>query len=358
LAPTLGELAQRFKPGLPELELLGDPSTAIRGVCTLAPGEPGCLSFLANPRYRGQLAETRAAAVVLGRRDTAGFQGNALVAKDPYLAFARIAAVFDRSDDFAPGVHPAAVVAPGVAVPPSSHVAAGAVLQEGARIGANVYVGPACVIGRDAAIGDGSRLQGRVFVGDRVQVGKRARISAGAVLGSRGFGLARGPAGWEEFPQTGTVIVGDDVEIGANTTIDRGALGDTVIGDGVKLDNQIQIAHNVRIGAHTVMAAQSGVAGSARIGARCMIGGASAVNGHIELADDVIVIGFSMVTKSLTEKGQYGSGMPIRSARDWRRDVARVHRLGVLEERIAGLERRAGIERRGQGEDDGGDQDV
>jgi len=358
LAPTLGELAQRFKAGLPDLELAGDPATPIHGVCTLSPGEPGCLSFLANPRYRAQLADTRAAAVVVGRRDVAGFKGNALIAKDPYLAFARIAAVFDRGDDFTPGVHPSAVVAPGVIIPATSHVGACAVVQEGARVGAAVYIGPGCVIGRNAAIGDGSRLQGRVYIGDRVKVGRRARISAGAVLGGRGFGLARGPAGWEEFPQTGTVIVGDDVEVGACTTIDRGALGDTVIEDGVKLDNQIQIAHNVRIGAHTVMAAFSGVAGSARVGARCMIGGCSCINGHIEIADDVIIIGFSMVTKSITEKGQYGSGSPARPAREWRRDVARIHRLGQTEQRLEEIERRLGIEPGAKGEDDGGDQDV
>jgi len=358
LAPTLGELAQRFKAGLPELALAGDPATPIRGVCTLSPGEPGCLAFLANPRYRGQLAETRAAAVVIGLRDAAGFKGNALIAKDPYLAFARIAAVFDRSDDFTPGVHPSAAIAPGVVIPATSHVGACAVVQDGARIGAGAYIGPGCVIGRNASIGDGCRLQGRVYVGDRVQVGKRARLNAGAVLGSRGFGLARGPAGWEEFPQTGTVIVGDDVEVGAGTTIDRGALGDTVIEDGVKLDNQIQIAHNVRVGAHTVMAAFSGIAGSTRVGARCMIGGCSCINGHIEIADDVIIVGFSMVTKSITQKGQYGSGFPARPARDWRRDVARVHRLGHTEERLEAIERRLGIVHGAKGVDNGGDQDV
>ena len=362
MGPTLGELAQRFRAGLPELEVAGDPATVIRGVCTLSPGEPGCLAFLANPRYRAQLAATRAAAVVLGRRDAAGYTGNALIVKDPYLAFARIAASFDRSGDFAPGVHPSAVVAPGVAIPSSSHIGACAVVEAGAAVGASVYIGPNCTVGRNARIGDGSRLEGNVFVGERVVVGKRCRLNAGAVLGSRGFGLARGPAGWEEVPQTGAVILGDDVEIGAGTTVDRGALGDTVIEDGVKLDNLIQIAHNVRIGAHTAIAAMSGVAGSARVGARCMIGGCSCINGHIEIADDVIIIGFSMVTKSITEKGQYGSGFPAQPAREWRRGVAGVRRLGHLEDRLAELERRAGIVRgghgQGQGEDDGGDQDV
>ena len=355
--PTLGELAQRFRAGLPELEVAGDPATPIHGVCTLSPGEPGCLAFLANPRYRPQLVTTKAAAVVLGKRDAAGHAGNALIAKDPYLAFARIAASFDRSGDFVPGVHPSAVVAPGVVVPASTHLGACAVIEPGAVIGASVYVGPNCTIARDARIGDHSRLEGNVFVGARVQIGKRCRLNAGAVLGSRGFGLALGPAGWEEVPQTGTVILGDDVEVGAGTTIDRGALGDTVLEDGVKLDNLIQVAHNVRIGAHTVMAAMSGIAGSARIGARCMIGGCTCINGHIEIADDVVILGFSMVVKSVTERGQYG-GIPARPAREWRREIARVQRLGDTESRLRELERRAGIERGGQGEDDGGDQDV
>jgi UDP-3-O-[3-hydroxymyristoyl] glucosamine N-acyltransferase len=358
LAPTLGELAQRLKAGMPELEVAGDPATVIRGVCTLSPGEPGCLAFLANPRYRSQLAATRAAAVVLGKRDAAGHAGPALIARDPYLAFARAAALFDRSGDFVAGVHPAAVVAPGVTVPPTSHVAACAVIEPGAVLGASVYVGPNCTIGRDAVIGDHTRLEGNVTVGPRVRVGKRCRLGPGAVLGSRGFGLARGPAGWEEVPQTGTVILGDDVEVGANTTIDRGALGDTVLDNGVKLDNLIQVAHNVHIGAHTAIAAKVAIAGSTRIGARCMIGGCSCITGHITIADDVIVIGFTMVTKSLTEKGQYGSGFPAQPAREWRRGVAGVRRLGRLEERLAELERRAGIVRGSQGEDDGGDQDV
>ncbi|MGQ0586795.1 MAG: UDP-3-O-(3-hydroxymyristoyl)glucosamine N-acyltransferase [Gammaproteobacteria bacterium] len=357
MAPTLGELAQRFKGGLPELALAGDPATVIRGVCTLAPGEPGGLAFLANPRYRPQLASTRAAAVVLGRRDAAGFKGNALIAKDPYLAFARIAASFDRSGEFTPGVHPSAAVAPGVAIPASAHVGACAVVESGAVVGHGVYIGPNCSVGRNARIGDGSRLEANVCVGERVQVGRRARLGPGAVLGSRGFGLARGPQGWEEVPQTGSVVLGDDVEVGASTTIDRGALGDTVIEDGVKLDNLIQVGHNVRIGAHTVMAANCAIAGSTRIGARCMIGGCTCINGHIEIADDVVILGFSMVLKSIAQKGQYG-GIPARTAREWRREIAGVHRLGQLQERVRELERRAGITHSDTGDDDGGDQDA
>lgn len=347
----LGELAQRYG-----LELAGDAALTIHGACTLSPGEPGCLSFLANPRYRPQLAASRASAVVIGVRDREGFRGNALIAKDPYLAFARIAALFDTSLRFEPGVHPSAAVAAGVKIPASSYVGASCVIEAGAQIGAGVYVGPGSVVGREARIGEGSHLQGRVYVGERVRIGRRARVNAGAVIGSRGFGLARGPQGWEEVPQLGSVVIGDDVEIGANTTIDRGALGDTVLEDGVKLDNQIQIAHNVRIGAHTVMAACSGIAGSTRIGARCMIGGCTCINGHIEIADDVVILGFSMVLKPLMQKGQYG-GVPARPARDWRRTTARVHRLGHLEERLAAVEGKLGITRSTREEGAGGESD-
>jgi UDP-3-O-[3-hydroxymyristoyl] glucosamine N-acyltransferase len=346
---TLGDLARRFS-----LELAGDAAVEIRGICTLSPGEPGGLSFLANPRYRPQLAQTRAAAVVLGPADARNFRGNALIAKDPYLAYARIAALFDSSGEFTPGVHPSAVIAPGVVIPADSHVGALSVVEQGAQLGAKVFIGPGCIIGRQACIGDGGRLEARVHVGERVQIGRRVRIQPGAVIGSRGFGLARGPQGWEEVPQLGSVKLGDDVEVGANTTIDRGAIGDTVLENGVKLDNQIQIAHNVHIGAHTAIAACVGIAGSTRIGARCMIGGCTCINGHIEVADGVMILGFSMVLKTIAEPGQYG-GIPARPAREWRREIARVHRLGGLEERLAAIEQKLGIKRSASGDESGDD---
>ena len=342
---TLGDLARRFA-----LELKGDATVEIRGICTLSPGESDGLSFLANPRYRSQLALTQSAAVVMGPGDARNFNGNALIAKDPYLAYARIAALFDSSRQFTPGVHPSAVIATGVKIPANSHVGALSVIEQDAVIGEQVFIGSGCVVGRAARIGGQSRLEARAVIGDRVTIGQRARIQSGAVIGARGFGLARGPQGWEEVPQLGSVILGDDVEVGANTTIDRGAIGDTVLGNGVKLDNQIQIAHNVVIGDHTVMAACSGIAGSTRIGARCMIGGCVCINGHIEIADDVVILGFSMVLKSVTERGQYG-GIPARPAREWRRDIARVHRLGGLEQRLAEIEQKLGIKRGAAGDD-------
>lgn len=360
MAPTLGDLAQRFKPGLPDLAVAGDAATVVAGVCALSPGEPGKLAFLANPRLRPQLETTLAAAVIIGPRDAASCNRPALVTRETHLAFARIAAVFDTYDHFAPGVHRAASVAGGVSIPSSSHVGPGSVVEEGARVGESVYIGPNCVVGRNASIGDHSRLEGHVFVGARVQVGKRARLAPGVVLGYRGFGLARSPAGWEEVPQLGSVILGDDVEIGANSTVDRGALGDTVLEDGVKLDNQIQIGHNCRIGKHTVMAGASGSAGSTTVGARCMIGGGALLNGHITLCDDVVITGMSMVMQSITEKGQYSSGLPAQPARAWRREVAAVRRLGQLMERVRALEALAGVEHKNsdEGSDASGEPDA
>lgn len=358
MAPTLGDLAQRFKPGLPDLELVGDAATVIRGVCALLPGEPGKLSFLSNPRRQDQLATTLAAAVIVAPRNAASLKVPALVTRDPHLAYARIATVFDTWDDFEPGVHPLASVAPGVTIPSSTYVGPGSTIESGAQIGAGVRIGANCIIRRDARIGDGSKLEGNVFVGVRVQVGKRARLAPGAVLGYRGFGLAQGPAGWEEVPQLGTVILGDDVEVGANSTIDRGTIGDTVLEDGVKLDNQVQIAHNCRIGKHTAFAAVAGVAGSTTIGARCIIAGGARINGHIEICDDVIIGGTSMVTQSITEKGQYASGYPVLPTRQWRREVAAVRRLVELLKRVRQLEKRAGIERKDDGGNDGGESDI
>jgi UDP-3-O-[3-hydroxymyristoyl] glucosamine N-acyltransferase len=334
IAYTLGELAQRFT-----LTLQGDAQLRITGVSALAPGKPGHLSFCADPRLRPELAATQAAAVVITARDAQKFAGNALVAPDPALAFARIAALFDRSKQFTPGVHPAAVVEPGAVIGAGCWIAPQAVIEAGASIGDRCFIGPHCLVRRGATIGPDSRLESRVYVGERCRLGARAHVMPGAVIGSRGFGLARSAEGWLEVPQLGIVSIGDDVEIGANTTIDRGALDDTVIEDGVKLDNIIQIAHNCRIGAHTAIAACVGIAGSTVIGKRCLIGGATVINGHIRIADDIVILGKTMVTKSLTQAGVYGSGTPALPAREWRKQVARIRRLPHVEQRLEQIEK-------------------
>lgn len=339
IAYTLGELAEKFA-----LKVQGDAQLRITGVCALAPGKPGHLSFCADPRRRPELAGTQAAAVIIAAREAQQFPGNALLAPDPALAFARIAALFDTSKHFTAGVHPAAVIAPGAVIGAGCWIGPQAVIEEGANIGEGSFIGPHCLIRRDAVIGPGSRLEANIFIGERCRLGARAHVLPGAVIGGRGFGLARAREGWVEVPQFGAVVIGNDVEIGANTSIDRGALEDTVIEDGVKLDNQIQIAHNCRIGEHTAIAACTGIAGSTSIGKRCMIGGASCITGHIRIADDVVVLGMAMVTKSLTAPGVYGSGSPAQPVREWRKLVSRIRRLGSFEERLEQVEKKLKLE--------------
>lgn len=335
---TLSELAERFG-----LEVIGEGATLIDGLCELSPGAPGKLGYLANPQYRAALAETRAA-VVVGKRDAAAVRGAGLLARDPNLAFARIARLFDTDRAFTPGIDAGAVVASDARIDAGVFVGARAVIESGVTVGEGSYIGPGCILRRGCRIGAGSRLEAAVVVGERVQVGARTLVQPGAVIGSRGFGNVRLPDGsWEEMPQLGSVTVGDDVEIGANTTIDRGALGDTVIGNGVRLDNQIQIAHNCVIGEHTAIAACTGIAGSTRIGRRCMIGGAVGIGGHLSIADDVVLLGRAMVTNSIDAAGVYGSGLPLSPAREWRRTVARIRRLDKLIERVKHLEARLGI---------------
>lgn len=336
---TLTELASRFG-----LELRGDGATAIHGLCTLAPGEPGHLSFLANPQYRSQLPATRASAVIVAARDAGSLPSAGLVAPDPYLAFARIATLFDPYAGFAPGVATSAVLGEGVYVPPDAAVGEQAVIEAGAEIGAGAFIGAGSFIGAGAYIGERSRLEGRVWIGPRVRIGREARINPGAVIGGRGFGLAPTREGWEEVPQIGSVVIGNRVEIGSNTTIDRGAIADTVIEDGAKIDNLVQIAHNVRIGAHTAIAACTGIAGSTVIGARCMIGGAVGVAGHLVIADDVVVLARATVTHSLLQKGVYGSGMTAAPAREWRKQVAGLRRLEQLRARVRQIEQQLQIQ--------------
>lgn len=334
----LGDLAQRFG-----LALKGEAGVEVSGVCALAPGQPGHIGFLANPKLRAQMEGTRAAAVILRARDAENFHGNALIAADPYAAYARVAALFDVHAAFAADVrHPSAVIAADARIGAGCHIAAHAVIGAGAVIGDGCYIGPQCVIGEGAVLGAGVRLTASVYVWHGCRIGARCHVQPGAVIGARGFGNAPTASGWVEVPQLGNVIIGDDVEIGANTTIDRGAIGDTVIGDGVKLDNQIQIAHNVRIGAHTAIAACTGIAGSAQVGAGCMIGGGCGIAGHIEIADGTVVLAYSLVTRSL-QKGVYGSGQPVSEAREWRRQTAHIRRLGRTEQRLRALERRMGL---------------
>ncbi len=319
---TLAALAVRFG-----CELRGDPDIEVDSVATLQ-GATGCsVAFLANLKYRRHLAATAAGAVVLQARFAAECPVPALISANPYATFARIAAELHPQPASAPGVHAAAHVDPGAHVATSASIAAGAVIEAGASIGERAVIGPSCVVMRDARVGDDSRLVAGVTLCRGVHVGARALLHPGVVIGADGFGFAPEPEGWVKVPQIGGVCIGDDVEIGANTTIDRGAIENTVIEDGVKLDNQIQIGHNVRIGAHTVVAGCSGISGSTVIGRRCIIGGMVGIAGHLTLGDDVHVTGLTLVSRSLSGPGVYSSGWPAEETRRWRRNVAQLRRL-------------------------------
>ncbi len=332
---TLGEIAEYIGA-----ELRGEPSCQITGLATLPNAECGQLTFLSNHHYLQYLASTRASAVIVGKDDGSKCPVQTLVVDDPYLAYAKAARllnpapVFPASVDESASVHKSAVLGPGVYVGPR------AVVLENTKLGAGVYVGAGAVIGPAAEIGDNSKLAANVTLCERVSVGSRVIIHPGAVIGADGFGIARDGDRWLKIPQMGRVIIHDDVEIGANTAIDRGALDDTVIEEGVKIDNLVQIGHNCRIGAHTAIAGCAVIAGSVTIGKRCMIGGASALTGHITIADDVVITGMSGVASSISRAGVYSSGMPAIDNLTWRRNMVRLKELDRLARRLRALETR------------------
>ncbi len=323
---TLEELAKHVGGEIAGLDA-GKSNCNIEQVATLDDAQEGQIAFLFDRGYRKFLKITRASAVVLREQDAEGCPVPTIITKDPYLAYAKIAGLLNDPKATSGLVHPSAFIHESAKIDSTADISANSVVENDVVIGGNVLIGPGCVIGEGAVIRDYTRLVANVTVCHHVSIGKRTLIHPGAVIGSDGFGLARDGAAWVKIPQIGSVRVGDDVEIGANTTIDRGAIKDTIIENGVKLDNQVQVAHNVRIGEHSALAGCSGIAGSTTIGKRCMLGGGAGIAGHIEIADDVIITGMSMVTKTIKEAGAYSSGWSAREAREWRRTVARVHRL-------------------------------
>nr|WP_225776619.1 UDP-3-O-(3-hydroxymyristoyl)glucosamine N-acyltransferase [Pseudomonas sp. Marseille-Q3773] len=332
---TLGQLAEVLGA-----TLKGPEALQITGLATLQEAGPGQLSFLANPQYRKYLDNSQAAAVLLKAADAEGFAGNALIVADPYLAYARISHLFDPKPKAVAGIHPSAVVAEDAQVDASASIGPFAVIESGARIGANVSVGAHCVVGARCVIGEGGWLAPRVTLYHDVTIGKRVVIQSGAVIGGEGFGFANEKGVWRKIAQIGGVTIGDDVEIGVNTAVDRGALSDTRIADGVKLDNQIQIAHNVQIGEHTAMAACVGISGSTRIGKHCTIAGGVGMVGHIDVCDNVFVSGMTMVTRSITEPGAYSSGTAMQPLAEWRKSAARIRHLDDMAKRLQQLEKR------------------
>ena len=321
--------------------IAGDPDARVARVATLENASGDCISFLANPRYRRWLSQTQAAAVILAPDDASECPTTALITDNPYSVYARVATELAPAVALVAGVHAAATVSAQAQVPASCEVGPGAVIAAGAVLGERVFVGPGVVIGRDCQVGDDTRLIANVTLCHGVRFGQRCIVHPGSVVGSDGFGIAQEPEGWFKVPQLGSVQIGDDVEIGACTSIDRGAIEDTVIEDGVKLDNQIQVAHNVHIGAHTVVAACVGISGSTRIGQRCMIAGAVGFVGHLDIADDVIITGQTMVNRSIDEPGGvYSSALPMDEARRWRRNSARFRKLDELAKRLSKLEKK------------------
>jgi len=323
---SLGELAVRFG-----LTLRGEPDLKVSSVATLSRAQSGSLSFLANSRYRRQLETTRATAVVVSAEDAAHSPVAALIHPNPYLAYARIATLMHPQAILTPGIHPSAVVSSRARTAASASIGPLVVVEKDAEIGERVALGPGCVVQRGARIGADSVLVSRVNLYPGVTLGQRCILHAGAVVGADGFGFAQNAGTWAKVPQVGSVRIGDDVEIGANTTIDRGAIDDTVVEDGVKLDNQIQVGHNVVIGAHTAIAGCTGISGSTVIGQRCMIGGMVGLAGHLTIADDVVVTGCSLVSASIKQAGSYSSGMPTVETKRWRRMVAHLRRLDSQE---------------------------
>ncbi len=294
--------------------------------------------FLSSSSHTSQLPSTKAAAVVLRAVDADACPVAALISDNPYATYARMAALICPEPGFEPGVHATAVVAESATISDSAHVAASVVVGDRSSIGANTYVGPGTVIGTDCAIGSDCRLVANVTIVKDVTIGARGVIHPGGVIGADGFGNAMTSEGWVKVPQLGGVRIGDDVEIGANTTIDRGAIGDTVLENGVRIDNLCMIGHNVRIGEHTAMAATTAIAGSTTIGKRCLFAGRSGTVGHITICDDVVVAAQSFISKDVTKPGTYAASFPADNARSWAKQLARFRRLGVLIERVKKLE--------------------
>jgi UDP-3-O-[3-hydroxymyristoyl] glucosamine N-acyltransferase len=337
---ALGEIAAQLGG-----ELLGDPALRISRIGPLEGATPATLSFLSNPRYQPQLAASQAGCVIVApaMREAAVERGTTIVADDPYLYFARLTQWWAAQTRVAPvrGVHASAVVDAAARLGAGVSIGPLAVIEAGAEIGDGAEIGAQCFVGAGASVGAGTRFAPRVVLGARCRIGSRGIVHSGVVIGADGFGFAPTQGRWEKIEQLGGVTIGDNVEIGANTCIDRGALDDTVIEDGVKLDNLIQIGHNVRVGAHSAFAGCVGVAGSAHIGAHCTLGGGAIVLGHLRLADNVHISAASVVTRSILKPGQYSGVFPIDDNASWEKNAATLRQLHGLRDRLRALEKKS-----------------
>ena len=333
---SLAELATHIGA---KLEGILTENVPIIGIASLSQASTQQVSFFANGLYREQLSKTRAAAVILASKEKRFCQVPMLVMENPYLGYARAARFFNPPPQISPGIHPSAYVSPEAILAPTVSIGPQAVIEAGAILGQQVQIGPGCVISRGVQLEDECQMIANVILCIGTRLGKRVIIHPGAVIGADGFGNANDNGQWVKVPQLGGVLIADDVEIGANTTIDKGALENTVIGQGVKLDNQIQIGHNVQIGEHTAIAGCVGVAGSTRIGRYCMIGGGVGISGHLELVDYVHVTAGSIVLQSIRTPGVYSSGTPLQPNSRWHRNYQRSKQLDEIARRLHTLEK-------------------
>lgn len=334
-ALSLGEIA-----ALLGLELQGRADIRITGIATLGSAGPDHLSFYHNSRYFQDLVNTDAGAVILRPEDAASCKSALLISRNPYAAYAKVSGLFAYREVEGLGIHPTASVAASAGVDPSAQLGPNVVVGEGVRIGRGCRIGANCVIGAASELDEGCWLSPNVTLYHAVKLGKRVRVHSAAVIGSDGFGFAPDAGAYRKIEQLGGVIIGDDVEIGAGTTIDRGALDDTVIGAGVKIDNQVQIAHNVRVGANTIICGCSAIAGSSVIGNNCIIAGAVGVINHVQICDGVTVTAMSLVNQSITEAGVYSSGTGLDNAGNWKRNIVRFRQLDEIWRRLLRLEKK------------------
>jgi UDP-3-O-[3-hydroxymyristoyl] glucosamine N-acyltransferase len=332
---TLADLAQRINA-----ELVGDPKHEIFALATLQSATQCDLSFIANPAYKKHLATTQAGAVIAHPDLADQIVGNKLLVSNPYLCYAQLTSLFDHSTTVEPGIHPTAVVGKNCVLGANISIQANAVIADGVTLGDDVVIGASAYVGADTTIGARTRLNANVTIYHGVSVGSDCIFHGGVVIGADGFGFSPSPQGWVKIHQLGGVVIGNRVEIGATTTVDRGALDNTFIDDGVIIDNLVQIGHNVRLGKNTAIAAQTGVAGSATIGNNCTISGAVGIVGHITLVDNVHITAMSLVSSSITEAGSYSSGVPLATTKEWRKNAARFRQLDGFINRLIKLERK------------------
>ncbi len=331
---SLAELTQNLG-----VTLSGDANCLITGVATIQNAQPGDIVFLMNPLYKKHLQKTKASAVILTESDAVDCPCAAVISRDPYFTYAQIAGFFEYHPKRQAGIHPTVIIGEGCEIDATVSIGAYTTIADGVKLAANVVIGNHCTIGELTEIGENTRLDAGVVTYHRTKIGSHVLLASGVVIGSEGFGIAKHKGAWHKVPQLGRVVIADDVEIGANTTVDRGAIEDTLIEKGVRIDNQVQIGHNVRIGEYTAIAGCVGIAGSTVIGKNCLVGGAAGIGGHLEIADDVMITGMSAISRTIREAGVYSSGVGgVVPNQEWRKTSARVQRLEQLMQRVKALE--------------------